>query len=262
MRVHRELNPHGVRGATCAQTRRDRLRTQDSLTCPPVGSPPERVSSKTAIRSSIPARSGWLVAIDCSRTVYARSWIALECSTIVRRPPPYRTGPVRRSRRPLAEREVSAGWGRFVVPSSTCRSGRASHPTRRSSSRWPDSPRRSRTAHRPRSTIPSLVQGLPPSPDTSVLALGHDGQPVGAAWWHFRKPPLVMTPDGAPVLAAMEPSLVGREDDQRDGPDGRLRVFAAMEPSLVGREDIGSIAAYVGLTPAAMEPSLVGREDG
>ena len=46
---------------------------------------------------------------------------------------------------------------------------------------------------------PQLMQGLPPSPDTSVLALGHDGQPAGAAWWHFRKPPLILTPDGAPV---------------------------------------------------------------
>ena len=46
---------------------------------------------------------------------------------------------------------------------------------------------------------PALVQGLPPSPDTSLLALHHDGHPVGAAWWHFREPLLVVTPDGAPV---------------------------------------------------------------
>ncbi|TWF82097.1 acetyltransferase (GNAT) family protein [Pseudonocardia hierapolitana] len=46
---------------------------------------------------------------------------------------------------------------------------------------------------------PVLAQGLPPSPDTSVLALDHDGRPVGAAWWHFREPLLVVTPDGAPV---------------------------------------------------------------
>jgi len=44
-----------------------------------------------------------------------------------------------------------------------------------------------------------LAQGLPPSPDTSVLALDHDGRPVGAAWWHFREPSLLVTPDGAPV---------------------------------------------------------------
>lgn len=60
---------------------------------------------------------------------------------------------------------------------------------------------------------PQLVRGLPPSPDTSVLALGHDGQPVGAAWWHFRKPPLVTTPDGAPVpelVVAVTPHDRGR----------------------------------------------------
>ena len=46
---------------------------------------------------------------------------------------------------------------------------------------------------------PGLVRGLPPSPDTAVLALDHDGHPVGAAWWHFRDCPLVVTPDGAQV---------------------------------------------------------------
>jgi GNAT superfamily N-acetyltransferase len=46
---------------------------------------------------------------------------------------------------------------------------------------------------------PALAQGLPPSPDTSVLALDHDGHPVGAAWWHFREPWLVVTHGGAPV---------------------------------------------------------------
>jgi GNAT superfamily N-acetyltransferase len=45
---------------------------------------------------------------------------------------------------------------------------------------------------------PLLVQGLPPSPDTSVLALDHNGHPIGA-WWHFRQPPLIVTPDSAAV---------------------------------------------------------------
>jgi GNAT superfamily N-acetyltransferase len=56
---------------------------------------------------------------------------------------------------------------------------------------------------------PGLVQGLPRSPDTAVLALDPDGHPVGAAWWHFREPPLVMTPDGAQVpelVVAVTPS--------------------------------------------------------
>ena len=44
---------------------------------------------------------------------------------------------------------------------------------------------------------PELARGLPRSPGTAVLALDHDGHPVGAAWWHFRDPPLVVTPDGA-----------------------------------------------------------------
>ena len=60
---------------------------------------------------------------------------------------------------------------------------------------------------------PGLVQGLPRSPDTAVLALDPDGHPVGAAWWHFREPPLVMTPDGAQVpelVIAVTPSDRGR----------------------------------------------------
>lgn len=44
-----------------------------------------------------------------------------------------------------------------------------------------------------------LAEGLPPSPDTSVLALDAAGHPVGAAWWHFREPRLVVTPEGTPV---------------------------------------------------------------
>ena len=44
---------------------------------------------------------------------------------------------------------------------------------------------------------PELVQMLPLSPDTAVLALDHDGHPVGAAWWHYSDCPLVVTPDGA-----------------------------------------------------------------
>ena len=55
--------------------------------------------------------------------------------------------------------------------------------------------------------------GPSPSPDTSVLALDHDGHPVGAAWWHFREPLLVVTPDGAPVpelVVAVMPADRGR----------------------------------------------------
>lgn len=60
---------------------------------------------------------------------------------------------------------------------------------------------------------PGLVRGLPLSPDTAVLALDHDGHPVGAAWWHFRDCPLVVTPDGAQVpelVVAVMPSYRGR----------------------------------------------------
>ncbi|MBA3905650.1 MAG: GNAT family N-acetyltransferase [Pseudonocardiales bacterium] len=60
---------------------------------------------------------------------------------------------------------------------------------------------------------PELAQGLPPSPDTSVLALDQDGHAIGAAWWHFRTPPLVMTPDGAQVpelVVAVTPADRGR----------------------------------------------------
>jgi GNAT superfamily N-acetyltransferase len=46
---------------------------------------------------------------------------------------------------------------------------------------------------------PALVRGLPPAPDTAVLALDAVGRPVGAAWWHFRDPPLVVTPGGEQV---------------------------------------------------------------
>ena len=60
---------------------------------------------------------------------------------------------------------------------------------------------------------PELLHGLPPSPDTSVLALDHDGQAIGAAWWHFRESLLVATPDGAPVpelVVAVRPTDRGR----------------------------------------------------
>jgi GNAT superfamily N-acetyltransferase len=60
---------------------------------------------------------------------------------------------------------------------------------------------------------PALVRGLPPSPDTAVLALDDDGRPVGAAWWHLRDCPLVVTPDGAQVpelVIAVTPSDRGR----------------------------------------------------
>ncbi len=65
----------------------------------------------------------------------------------------------------------------------------------------------------PSTDDPELVQLLPPSPDTAVLALDHDGHPVGAAWWHFPDCPLVVTPDGAPVpelVVAVTPEYRGR----------------------------------------------------
>ncbi len=65
----------------------------------------------------------------------------------------------------------------------------------------------------PAADDPELAQGLPRSPDTAVLALDHDGHPVGAAWWHFRERSLVVTPDGAPVpelVVAVTPSARGR----------------------------------------------------
>ena len=60
---------------------------------------------------------------------------------------------------------------------------------------------------------PGLVRGLPRSPDTAVIALDHDGQPIGAAWWHFRDSPLVVAPDGAQVpelVVAVTPADRGR----------------------------------------------------
>jgi GNAT superfamily N-acetyltransferase len=60
---------------------------------------------------------------------------------------------------------------------------------------------------------PGLVRGLPLSPDTAVLALDHDGHPIGAAWWHFRDCPLVVSPDGVQVpelVVAVTPSERGR----------------------------------------------------
>ncbi|WP_219419671.1 GNAT family N-acetyltransferase [Pseudonocardia nigra] len=46
-----------------------------------------------------------------------------------------------------------------------------------------------------------------------MLALDHDDHPVGAAWWHFREPLLLVTPDGAPVpelVVAVMPAGRGR----------------------------------------------------
>jgi len=59
---------------------------------------------------------------------------------------------------------------------------------------------------------PALLLGLPPSPDTAVVALD-DGRSVGAAWWHLRDRSLVVAPDGAPVpeiVVAVVPAARGR----------------------------------------------------
>ena len=60
---------------------------------------------------------------------------------------------------------------------------------------------------------PDLVRMLSSALHTAVLALDHDGQPVGAAWWHFRDVPLVVTTVGAPVpelVVAVTPVGRGR----------------------------------------------------
>ena len=69
---------------------------------------------------------------------------------------------------------------------------------------------------------PELVQMLPLSPDTAVLALDHDGHPVGAAWWHYSDCPLVVTPDGAPVpeLARAGRAASGRVPARRSAARG------------------------------------------
>ena len=35
---------------------------------------------------------------------------------------------------------------------------------------------------------PALLLGLPPAPDTAVVALDCEERPIGAAWWHIRNP--------------------------------------------------------------------------
>jgi GNAT superfamily N-acetyltransferase len=60
---------------------------------------------------------------------------------------------------------------------------------------------------------PALLLGLPPAPDTAVVALDGDERPIGAAWWHIRDRSLVVTPDGAPVpevVVAVVPAARGR----------------------------------------------------
>ncbi len=61
---------------------------------------------------------------------------------------------------------------------------------------------------------PELVQMLPLSPDTAVLALDHDGHPrSGRPGGTFQTCPLVVTPDGAPVpelVVAVTPYDRGR----------------------------------------------------
>jgi len=61
---------------------------------------------------------------------------------------------------------------------------------------------------------PELVQMLPLSPDTAVLALDHDGHPrSGRPGGTFQTCPLVVTPDGAPVpelVVAVTPYYRGR----------------------------------------------------
>jgi GNAT superfamily N-acetyltransferase len=60
---------------------------------------------------------------------------------------------------------------------------------------------------------PALLLGLPPAPDTAVVALDREGHRIGAAWWHIRERSLVVTPDGAPVpeiVVAVVPAARGR----------------------------------------------------
>ncbi len=52
------------------------------------------------------------------------------------------------------------------------------------------------------------VTALLPEPDAAVVAADDGGRPVGAAWWHIRRPPLLRGADGEPlpelVMAVVE----------------------------------------------------------
>jgi GNAT superfamily N-acetyltransferase len=77
---------------------------------------------------------------------------------------------------------------------------------------------------------PAVLRGLPPSPDTAVVALDDDGRPVGAAWWHVRECSLVVTPDGVPVpeiVVAVAPVARGCGVGRRllDGLAARAAAF-------------------------------------
>ena len=53
-----------------------------------------------------------------------------------------------------------------------------------------------------------VVTAVLPEPNATVLAISEDGQPVGAAWWHFHEPPLLHDANGEPlpelVMAVLE----------------------------------------------------------
>ncbi len=51
----------------------------------------------------------------------------------------------------------------------------------------------------PEASAPDVVGVLPPSLDAAVVAVDDRGRRLGAAWWHWHRPPLARDQDGEPL---------------------------------------------------------------
>jgi GNAT superfamily N-acetyltransferase len=65
----------------------------------------------------------------------------------------------------------------------------------------------------PEADAPVVLAVLPPSLDAAVIAADETGRRLGAAWWHWHEPPLLLDADGAPLPEMM----VAVDQDARGG---------------------------------------------
>ena len=97
----------------------------------------------------------------------------------------------------------------------------------------------------PPSNDPAVLALVPGPADVAVVATEEAGDGLGAAWWHFHEPPLVIDDLGQPVP---EIAMAVREDARATGIGGRLLEQLAVEAA---NEGFGALALNVHLRSRA-----------